>query len=177
MDDTMTGPRPTTFVESLDTLRSAAFVHGEAAAKGNDRACAKARKLADRAHGMALDLYAHEADHAKNAPPWVFGGDGTTTLAALVDRLIEASSYANLVHVIAPNDEGGPRELAAARQAIFTAFDVAVRTADADGYARAMGGGGRGVRVAVRLRRRRAKSDDREDQFRPPVAMARLAGG
>lgn len=62
-----------------------------------------------------------------------------TTFAALVDKLIEASSYANLVHVIAPNDEGGPRELAAARQAIFTAFDVAVRTADADGYARAMG--------------------------------------
>lgn len=60
-----------------------------------------------------------------------------TTFAALVDKLIEASSYANLVHVIAPNDEGGPRELAAARQAIFTAFDVAVRTADADGYARA----------------------------------------
>jgi len=135
----MSGPRETTFAEALDTLRSAAFMQGEVAALDDDHTSAKARERADRAYETALTLHAHEVERAKNDPPWTFGGDGTTTFSALVDALIEASSYANLCHVLAPNNEDPGRELAAARHQVFVALDEAIRAADADGYARAMG--------------------------------------
>lgn len=121
----MTDSPSTIFAEVLDALRSAAFVQGEAAAKGDGRKYDRARKLADRTHEMVIALHAHEVEREKGAPPLVFGGDGTMTFAALVDRLIEASSYANMAHVIDPNNESGPRELAAARQAVLVAFGEA----------------------------------------------------
>lgn len=76
MDNAMTGPRPTAFLEALDVFRTACLTQGEIACGGDPRAYEKARKLADRAFDMVKSAHFHAVEIARNQPRWALIGDG-----------------------------------------------------------------------------------------------------